>query len=77
MLLIVLGVAFDSVAFPEPIRLWLAGALLLGAVSFPLGVILQTFTYGAAFASAMAVARSVLVTISLAGVAWGFARKMA
>jgi hypothetical protein len=77
MLLIILGVAFDSVAFVEPVRLWMAGALLVGSVCFPLGVILQTFTHGAAFASGLAIGGSALVTISLAGVAWGFGRKMA
>ena len=75
MLLIALGVALDSVAFTEPVRRCMAGAMLVGAVCFPLGVILQTFTHGAAFASALAIGGCALVTISLAGVAWGFGRK--
>ena len=43
MLMIVLGVVFDGVAFSERVRAWYcAGSLLAGSVVFPLGVILQT-----------------------------------
>jgi hypothetical protein len=77
MLMIVLGVVFDHLAFGERIRFWIALGLLVGAVVFPLGVILQTESHGGAFASALAIAGSVLVTVSLAAVAVGFARQSA
>jgi len=77
MLLIVLGLVFDSVAFGERIRLWIAVALLLGSVTFPLGVILQTVSHGGMFASAIAVMGSVLVIAGLGAVAVGFMRQTA
>ena len=45
-------------------------ALLAGAFVFPLGVLLQTFSHGAFFASAAAILGSALVTIALGSVAW-------
>lgn len=75
MLMIVLGVVFDRVGFGERARIWLGFALLAGSVIFPLGVILQTVNHGGLIPSGLAVAGSALVTISLAGVAWGFARQ--
>src|SRR5690242_15868189 len=42
MLMIVLGVVFDEVAFAEGTRFKIALALLIGSVAFPLGVMLQT-----------------------------------
>lgn len=77
MLMIVLGVAFDSVAFKERTRFRIALALLLGSIVFPLGVILQTASHGGMFASVMAVAGSVLVTAGLGAVALGFMRQSA
>lgn len=77
MLMIVLGVVFDSVAFSERIRFLMALALMIGAVTFPLGVILQTVSHGAAYASFLAIAGSGLVIAALAGVAVGFARQTA
>lgn len=77
MLMIVLGVVFDNVAFGERLRFWIALALLVGSVIFPLGVILQTASHGATLASALAVAGSVLVIVALAAVAVGFARQSA
>jgi hypothetical protein len=74
MLMVVLGVAFDSVAFNERTHFWIALALLLGSIMFPLGVILQTASHGGMFASAMAVAGSVLVIAGLGAVALGFMR---
>jgi hypothetical protein len=74
MLLIVLGAAFEGVAFSERGKMWVAGALTAGAFIFPLGVILQTFSHGAAYASALAILGSAVVTVGLAAVAWGFAR---
>jgi hypothetical protein len=74
MLMIVLGIVFDSVAFAERTRLWIALALLLGSVTFPLGVILQTASHGGTFASVLAVGGSVLVIAGLGVVAVGFVR---
>jgi hypothetical protein len=74
MLMILLGVVFDSQGFSEQTRRWLALALLTGSLAFPLGVILQTATHGAIFASVLAVAGSALVTFGLAATALGFAR---
>jgi len=73
MMLIVLGVAFERVNFSESMRMRLAVALVIGAVAFPLGVILQTLMKGA-LPSVLAVAGAAIVTIGLAGSAWGFAR---
>jgi hypothetical protein len=75
MLMIVLGVVFDDLAFGERTRFWIALALLIGSVVFPLGVILQTASPGGALASSLAVAGSALVIAALAGVALGFARQ--
>jgi hypothetical protein len=75
MLLIVMGVIFDQVAFSDRVRFWAAIALLAGAVAFPLGVMLQTFRHAAFFASALAVLASALITVALATVAWGLAPK--
>lgn len=74
MLMIVLGVVFDRLAFSEPTRLGIAMALLVGSVVFPMGVILQTINHGGFFPSALAVTGSALVTIALAAVTVGFAR---
>lgn len=74
MLMIVLGVAFDGIRFSERARWWLAMGMLAGSVIFPLGVILQTVVHGAMLGSALAVVGSALVTMALAGMAWGFAR---
>jgi len=74
MLLIVMGAIFDHVAFSLRVRLWIAIALLTGAVVFPLGVLLQTSGHGF-FASALAILGSALVTIALGAVAWGLGVK--
>ncbi len=73
MLLIVLGIAFDRVKLTERLKLLLSAGLLLGSLLFPLGVLLQTFSHGVA-PRAVAVAGSVLVIASLAGMTMGFAR---
>lgn len=73
MLLIILGVVFERVAFSERTRVLLAWTLLAGSVVFPLGVILQTFDRGIG-PQALAAAGSVAVTIALAAVALGFWR---
>jgi len=74
MLMIVLGVVFDRVGFPERVRCVIAAALLMGAIVFPLGVILQTAHHGSALASELAIAGSGIVIASLAAVAVGFSR---
>lgn len=74
MIMIVLGFVFDDVAFGSRMQFWLALAFAIGATTFPLGVILQTFTHGAAFASAMAIGGSGLVIASMSFIAIGFAR---
>jgi hypothetical protein len=75
MLLMLMGAIFDRVAFSLRKRVWIAVALLSGAFVFPFGVLLQTFSHGAFFASASAVLGSALVTIALGAVAWGLAVK--
>ena len=75
MLMIVLGAAFDRVAFSERPKLRIAWALLAGSVLFPLGVILQTASHGSMFASALAIVGSALVTCALAVIAFGFMRE--
>lgn len=77
MLLLVMGAVFDHVAFSDRVRFWIAIALLAGAVVFPLGVMLQTLSHGAFFASTLAILGSASVTIALAAVAWGLAAKSA
>jgi dipeptide/tripeptide permease len=75
MVMIVLGVVFESVAFGERTRIWLAIALMTGSVIFPLGVILQTIMRGSAVGSALAIAGSVLVIAPMAAIAFGLARE--
>ena len=75
MLMIVLGVVFDKVGFAENMRRCLAIALLVGSILFPLAVLLQTVNHMATAGSAMAALGSALVTIALAGAAWGFLRE--
>ncbi len=79
MLMIVLGVAFDDVAFGARVRFRIALALLIGSSVFPLGVILQTVDHSVAFwwlvGSVLAIAGSALVIMALAVAAVGFARQ--
>jgi lipopolysaccharide export LptBFGC system permease protein LptF len=74
MLLMVLGVVFDSVAFSQRSRTVIAAALVSGSFVFPLGVILQTVSRGGSLPSALAIVGSATVTIALGAVVWGFAR---
>jgi hypothetical protein len=76
MLLIVLGIGFDRVGFSERIRFLLALSLLVGAVVFPLGVLLQTLSHES-FPRAVAVAGSALVIAGLTGCALGAMRHAA
>ena len=70
MLLIILGIGFDRVNFPERFKLILALGLLVGAVVFPLGVLLQTMSRGS-LPRAIAIAGSAFVIAALAGAALG------
>ena len=73
MLLILFGVVFAKLAFSPRTRLWIAIAFLVGSIIFPLGVLLQTLMSGP-LPSALAIAGSALLIISLSLIAWGFAR---
>jgi hypothetical protein len=74
MVLIVLGIGFDSVNFPQKQKLALAWALLAGSVLFPLSVLLQTLSHGAG-PRMLAISGSALVIVSLAAAILGFLRK--
>ena len=62
-------------AFGDRIRFWIALTLLVGSLVFPLGVLLQSESHGAAFASATAIVGAAIVTVALAAVVVGFARQ--
>jgi hypothetical protein len=70
MLLIVLGIGFERVNFPERFRLFLAMGLLAGAVVFPLGVLLQTTSHGP-LPRAIAIVGSGFVIAGLLATAFG------
>ncbi len=74
MLLIVLGVVFDEVAFAERARFAIALAMLAGSIVFPLGVILQT-VHMAPLGSVLAIGGSALVIAALGATAVGFMRE--
>ena len=74
LLLIVLGVVFDEVAFAERARFAIALAMLAGSIVFPLGVILQT-VHMAPLGSVLAIAGSALVIAALGATAVGFMRE--
>jgi len=73
MLLIVLGIGFDRVAFSRRSQFLLALGLFLGSVIFPLGVLLQTASHGSG-PRAVAIAGSAMIVASLVGTVWGLAR---
>jgi hypothetical protein len=75
MLMIIFGAVLDRMGVGERTRLIIAIALALGSYSFPGAVILQTFTHGSPFASALAVAGSALVIAAMGAAAVGFARQ--
>jgi hypothetical protein len=74
MVLIVLGIGLDRLAFSERIKTLLSIGALLGSVLFPLGVLLQTLNHSNG-PRALAVLGSALVVLALAAFALGFARK--
>jgi hypothetical protein len=76
MVLIVLGIALDRLAFSERIKILLAMSALLGSFLFPLGVLLETVDRGNG-PRTLAVLGSVMVIGSFGTFALGFARKRA
>src|SRR5216684_4129259 len=76
MVLIVLGIGLDRLAFSERIKMLLSASALLGAFLFPLGVLLQTLDRGNG-PRALAVLGSALVIGPFGTFALGFARKSA
>jgi len=75
MLMIILGVTVERLAFTERTRFIIAIALALGAYGFPSAVILQTFSPGTSVASVLAVAGSALIIAAMSAAAVGFARR--
>ena len=76
LILIVLGLVFDRVAFSEPVRNLLAGTLALSAAIFPLGVLLQN-TPAVLPGEVLAVAGSIGMVVGLLAAAWGLLRQPA
>lgn len=74
MLLFVLAIGSDHIGLTEKIKLLLSWALFLGAVLFPLGVLMQTWSHGS-LPRAIAILGSGLVIIALAGMILGFVRR--
>ena len=74
MVLIVLGIGLDRLAFSERVKTVLSLSALLGSVLFPLAVLLQTVDHGLR-PRALAVAGSALVITALAAFAVGFLRQ--
>jgi hypothetical protein len=74
MLMIVFGAVLDRVALGERVRFAAALAFLAGSVVFPLGVLLQSVTEGARFASGLAIFGAALVTASLTLILFGLLR---
>lgn len=75
MVMIILGVVLERMAFTERTRLAIALALAIGSFSFPGAVLLQTFTHGGPLSAALAVAGSALVILAMVAAAVGFARQ--
>jgi hypothetical protein len=72
MLVVVLGIGFERVNFSERFKRLLAAGLVVGAVVFPLGVLLQTRSHGD-FPRAVAIVGSGVMIAALAVVALGVA----
>ena len=73
MILILLGVAFDHLGLSDGAKSVLAVLLLIGAVTFPFGVLMQTWMGGLA-PKIIASVGAASVTVGMAGSAWGFSR---
>lgn len=76
MVLIVLGIGLDRLAFSERIKMLLSVSAVLGSFLFPLGVLLQTLDRSNK-SRALAVLGSVLIIGAFLTFALGFARKPA
>ena len=74
MLLIIMGFCIDHVSFSAKGKTLIAWGALLGAVLFPLGVLLQTFSHGEG-PRAVAIAGSIIEIACLFLFAFGFLRK--
>ena len=72
MLLILLGIVFERVAFSESRKSLLAIGLLTGATTFPLSVLLQSLSHDS-LPKTLSVASSALMIGTLAIAAFGFA----
>ncbi len=70
-LLLVLGLFFNQLAFPERIRLYLASLLVFGTVALPLGSVLEMFI-GGLVPTAVALLGAVAVIGGLSATAVGF-----
>ena len=75
MVMIILGVVLERMAFTERTRFLIALALALGSFSFPAAVILQIFTHGSLVSSVLAITGSALVIAAMVAAAAGFARQ--
>jgi hypothetical protein len=73
LLLLILGIGFDRVAFEKRTRFLIALALLGGSILFPLGVLLENWNRGPG-PQAVAIAGTALIIVGMCGTAWGFAR---
>lgn len=73
MLLIVLGMAFNQIAFNERHRFLIALGLVSGATIFPLGVLLQTLATGS-LASILSIFGTIAFIASFFLVTWGFVK---
>jgi len=71
MLLIVLAACFNRLGFGEKQRWYLALSLLVGAITFPLGVLFETAS-GGGDPKIIVIAGSALIILALLGVAVGF-----
>ena len=70
-LLIVLGLFFNQLAFPERIRLYLASLLVFGTVALPLGSVVEMFTSGL-LPKAVSLLGALAVIVGMSVVAAGF-----
>ena len=70
-LLIVLGLFFNQLAFPERIRLYLASLLVFGTVALPLGSVVEMFTSGL-LPKAVSLLGAVALIVGMTAVAAGF-----
>ena len=73
MLLIVLGMAFNQIAFNERHRFLIALTLVSGATIFPLGVLLQNFSTGL-LGSILSIFGTIAIIVSFFLVTWGFVK---